>query len=444
VSSAVAPDGPRAVARRKLPTTTPWMPLAGAALAIATIAVGLGFRFGGGDLGAPLPPFLWRAVPAISIWAVPAVVLLVVVALQAERLVDLSRSAAGFATGSFALAIGLRLALAAARDGPGDWWQVFVVAPQGEGRHEYLPTRHALDGGAGSLLDHFDRIAPTLPVHPSAHPPGLLLVDHWLGITTPQALAALVIGVGALSAPLVYALARSLLDESRARVATLLYVLAPGSLLYGATSADALFATAALAAAVLLTRDGLRWRALGAAALALASFLSYALVAAGTWAVLVRGRRRGVRDAVTTAALCAVALVGFYAALAALAGFDLPAVLNSANDAYRRGVADRRPYEFWVIGSPVAFGMSMGVPLAWLWLRGAGRREAAAVALLAVVAIAAVAGFSKAETERIWLFLVPFACLAAALELPRNRLRAVALALVAQALVVELVFFTIW
>ena len=67
-----------------------------------------------------------------------------------------------------------------------------------------------------------------------------------------------------------------------------------------------------------------------------------------------------------------------------------------------------------------------------------------AVALAAVVVAASVLGFTKAETERIWLFLVPFACVAAAPVLRPRRLAPVLGALAAQALAVELLLFTVW
>ena len=45
----------------------------------------------------------------------------------------------------------------------------------------------------------------------------------------------------------------------------------------------------------------------------------------------------------------------------------------------------------------------------------AARRAApAALGLVVVVAVAAVGGYTKAETERIWLPFVPLACVAAA------------------------------
>jgi hypothetical protein len=66
------------------------------------------------------------------------------------------------------------------------------------------------------------------------------------------------------------------------------------------------------------------------------------------------------------------------------------------------------------------------------------------VALAVVIAVAAAGGFTKAETERIWLFLVPLACVAAAPAIAARRLTGVAALLLAQALAVEVLFDTIW
>ena len=51
---------------------------------------------------------------------------------------------------------------------------------------------------------------PSLPVHSAGHPPGLLLVMHYLGLDTSPKLAAFLIVTGALSAPLTYALVKGL------------------------------------------------------------------------------------------------------------------------------------------------------------------------------------------------------------------------------------------
>ena len=111
---------------------------------------------------------------------------------------------------------------------------------------------------------------------------------------------------------------------------------------------------------------------------------------------------------------------------------------------YRFGIADSRPYWYWLPGSPTAFLLMLGLPVAWYALRALGAGEDTAVAIFAVIAVAAVAGFTKAEVERIWLFLAPLVCIAAAPATPPERLRLVLALLGAQALAWELVRNTVW
>jgi len=66
------------------------------------------------------------------------------------------------------------------------------------------------------------------------------------------------------------------------------------------------------------------------------------------------------------------------------------------------------------------------------------------LALAAVVVASALGGFTKAETERIWLFFAPFVCIAAAAGPRSLPLRPVLAALAVQALVYEFVFDTVW
>ncbi len=269
-----------------------------------------------------------------------------------------------------------------------------------------------------------------------------MLVD-WLGITSPEALAALTIGVGAMATPLLYVLGRQLFDEATARVAALLFVFVPTSLLYGATSADAMFVTLALVAVVgLLSRRRLALAG-GAIALALASFFSYALLAAGGWAGLVRWRRDGFKSMLTAALLCAGALVVFYAALAFFTGFNVLAAIEATNHRYHDGIANVRPYGYWVFGSPAAFLIMLG-PVAWFVARSLASREITALALTSIIVVTTLIGYTKAETERIWLFLVPLACLAAARALPERAVKPVLIALTAQAFVIEILYATRW
>jgi hypothetical protein len=281
-------------------------------------------------------------------------------------------------------------------------------------------------------------------VNVAGHPPGPLLVLHAVGITSAAGAAALCIAVGALGAPLTYVLGRQLGSERDARVAAVLFACSPLTVLFGVTSFDYAFATCGLAAACLLAAERPATRTAGAAALAAVSLLSWALLAVGAWAAVLAWRRRGAGAAVGLAAACAAACMALNGTLAAAYGYDPVATLRATELVYRHSVAAVRPYGFWAFGSPVAWGVTLGLPIAAGAVKALTRGADAAVALAVVVLVAAVAGFTKAETERIWLFLVPLACVAAAPVVARGRLTAVVAALVAQALAAELLFDTIW
>ena len=422
-----------------------WVPALGFAALAATVTVGLTATANGVRLGAGLAPFLadWR--PVLRPSALPAAAVVVAGVLVVPRLRSTRVPPWQFALGALALGLAMRLAFGSARRGLDGLYAVYELGNH-EAASEYLPALPALDFGTRFFLDTFAEVGTSLPVHAIGHPPGLLVVMHWLGVDGAQAMAALTIGAGAVSIPLAYLLARVLLDERRARLATLLYVFAPSAILYGATSADALYATVALLAAVPLAAASRARAALaaGASAFALASFFSYANLAVGAWAALLTWQRHGLRQALKLAAACGAALVVLYAALHLATGYDPIGVVEATETVYREGIASRRPYEFWVFGSPTAFLVALGLPIAWFLLRAAAVGDPAARALLAVLAIAAVLGFTKAETERIYLFLVPLACVAAATALPERRLHLVLGALAAQALATELLLYTVW
>lgn len=412
-------------------------------LAAATVAFGLIGDAAGLGLGTPLPPFFATWAPDLSdaslLW-LPLFVLALVLALPLSRGVGSPLVFVIAVTGTGLLA---RLTLAASRDGVDGWYGMFGLDP--EAANEYLPALPALDLGLGTFLDRFAELSPSLPIHPSAHPPGTLLLLDGLGIETAEGMAALVVVVGMLAVPLTYLLARRLdYEEGRARAAALLLAFSPAAMIYGVSSADALFMTLGLLAAVGLVAGGAGSRAWGALALAIASFFSWALLAIGAFATLLVAQREGLGRAALLAAAIAAALVAFYLGLYAASGYDPLGVLAAASEAYELGISNARPWTYWVFGSPVAFGVALGLPIAWYAARALGTGNEVAVALVAIVAVAALLGFSKAETERIWLFMAPLACLAAAAIVPRRRLPAVTVLLAAQAVAMELTLETVW
>lgn len=413
------------------------------ALVVVTVGFGLIADLAGLGLGTPLPPFFATWEPSVGPGALPWLIVLVVATAGA---VPLARGAGGplaFALAASALGLVARLALAASREGVDGWYSVFGSDP--EAANEYLPALPALDLGLGAFLDRFAQLAPSLPIHPSAHPPGTLLLLDGLGIDGARGMAALVIAVGIAAVPLTYLGALRLgMEEWRARAAALLLAFSPASMLYGVSSADALFATLGIAAVVLLVAGGAVSRIAGALTLAIASFFSWALLAVAAFSALVVWRREGLGKAIRVAAGSGLALLAFYGVLYAISGYDPIGVVSSANEAYDLGISNARPWAYWVLGSPAAFLVAAGLPILWYGGRALGTGETVAVALAAVIAIAALLGFSKAETERIWLFFVPLACLAAAAVVPRERVPLLLGLLVAQAVVVELTLDTVW
>jgi hypothetical protein len=135
---------------------------------------------------------------------------------------------------------------------------------------------------------------------------------------------------------------------------------------------------------------------------------------------------------------------GFYALLFAASGFDPVGTLRGTEQVYRDGIAAGRPYAFWLFGSPVAFLVTLGLPITWYALRALAAGRSVALAIFAVIGVASVLGFTKAETERIWLFFAPFVCLAAASALPLGRVRPVVALLAVQVLASELLFDSVW
>ena len=418
------------------------VPVAAFAVMAVTVAAGLWLaRHDGRELGLPFPPFVGRWDPAATAWAFAAAGLFGLAVWAAPRLLALPPAA--FAAAVFALTLALRLALGATSRGPSGWSGMFDLDGF-EGPNEYLPALSALRYGPGFLLDRFAELVPALPVHAAGHPPGLLLTMDALGLDTAGRLAAFCIGAGALVAPLAYAVGRAVTGERTARIAALLTALAPSVLLFGATSADAVYASAGMVAAWALADRRLGVRALGAVLLAAASLLAWSLLAIGAWAALLAWRREGFRAMVVLALLCAAALAAFYAVLAAATGFDPIGTLRATEQVYRSGIADQRPYWFWLTGSPSAFLLMLGLPVAWLAFVALARGEDTAIAILAVLGIAALAGFTKAEVERIWLPFAPLVCLAAATVLRERDLRPVLALLAAQALAWELLWNTVW
>jgi hypothetical protein len=355
---------------------------------------------------------------------------------------------------SAALAAVLALAVAALTGGPAAWAAPFDHAgeyPAGVGRVGAIPT----------FLREFPARLPDLPSHATGHPAGAmvayaLIARVWAGLT---AAALVTVALGSLGAVAAGGLARDELGERGGRLALALWVVAPGVVLYLATSADAVFAAvlgaAALAAHRGLMRRSVWWTVAGGALLWASSMLTYAAVLLLVFlGVRAAGRLAGEPGWVLCwAAATGAVVVALAGGLWLATGYDVPAAVLAVHGAYQAAPGSAgRSLAHWLPGDLLAFGGMLGVPLlAALAARAAGvvrERAWASVdaAALATLLAAASWGFTKGEVERIFQFLVPLVLVPVVRQLLAWRVRAplVVGLLVAQTLLVQVLFHTRW
>jgi len=402
-------------------------------------------------------PFYLFWQPGLELgWAVLA---LPVALAAAAALVALARSARVprrlRLAGSLVSVAALALAVAALAGGPAAW--AAPLAFEGE-----YPGAVGQVGPIPTFIGEFPARVPTLPDFAAQHPPFAtvfyLLVDRvWAGL---DAAALATVAAGCLGLLVVAGLARDELGEEGERVAVVCWALAPVTLLYLATSADAMWAPvlagAALAADRGLRRQSWGWTLAGGVLLWLASMLTFAaalvlpfLAVRALAARAAAGWGRVLRWAAATSAV----VVGLAGLTWAATGYDVAAAVAAVNDFWSNAPGtQQRAWWAWTFGDLVAFAAILGFPLAAALAvrlvtavreRAWGSFEAATAAALLV---AACWGHTRGEVERMWQFLVPFAVVVAVRQLLRWRagLPLVAGLLLGQALAVELLFYTRW
>lgn len=427
---------------RSSPATRAVVTAAPIVLVVATLVAGYWLRHHQHRrLGAPTAPMYWFQYPRLEWWALPAAAALVAAVLASPWALRLERR--WFLAAAVGMALATRVALNMSRYGP---HELVVPLVGREGRHEYLRTvARFLDDPIGYVRHFPELVRTTLPIHPSGHPPGptvLLGGLHEVGLGGAWGETVMILLVGSLTAVPVYLLGCELADEPSARLAVLAWLFAPNVLLMSATSMDAVFAAVSTAAAVMLLR---RRAVAGGLATAAASFLSYALLAVPVWAVatlLLRGARP--RALLPKVCVALAVFAGCYLLLWLLTGYQPYDAYRATKHAYEIGVSGRRPLWFWFFGDIAVFLLGLGLPGLVLWSRALGWLDSAAVALAGTLLLASASGFAKAEVERIWLFLIPLAAVSIGPQLLGRRLRPLLLVLVAQALLVELLYGTTW
>ncbi|HZS38203.1 MAG TPA: glycosyltransferase family 39 protein [Polyangia bacterium] len=330
--------------------------------------------------------------------------------------------------------------------------------------------------GAG-FLARFPEVGGRLSQHGATHPPGLVLVLAAIVALGAKSRVAAELACSfacVLAALPLYGAARRLTDETTARFATILFLFACSVTAFAVLAMDSVTMLLAALALYGLARaldgdalGGALWGlALAAATLCtLTAFtlgLTYAVVIAARWSELRADRRRWL-----ALALGPAAFLGFYGVLALGFGYRPFHVFDFCWRAFAASDDARRSPAIALVGNPVAFLGSLGLPLTALCARsiaGAARRLArrtefsTAMATVALVlaaalppAVCTLMGKPRAEVERIYLLFVPPMALAAAACARRWYARDerwltwfAAPLLVAQSILVEIFFETMW
>jgi len=445
--------------------------LAGAALAAALALAHVLLRgrvlatWEGREALAPLYAFREPlARPQALVFAAAAALL----AVLAPRLADPERtSRRNFGAVLAAAAVLLPLALFLVRSDPVQLGSQLEIYRNEEFLHD---ARRIAD--LPRFLEGYADLMPSLSLHGQHFPPGhavlLWAVAQVTGASAvPAGLAGLVaLALGAAGVVLGWRLLGEFAVERASRQGALLLLAAPALLDFTCTSMDAVFLFFATLAgwlalrAVRLESPARAW--LAGAALLAATFFSFSALPVGLWILLVavlRGRSALRRPPRRTGALLAHTLAGFAGSallLFAATGFPIWTVFlraRASNQELMRNAAGANPSSLWALfslGNATAFLAGAGLGLVAAFACGLRRGRAAAqpvawATLLALIAMAG-GGIYFLETERIWLFALPWLAAGAVAAGPFDdrSLRTLLAAGFAQALLAEILLFTLW
>ncbi|MBL8862865.1 MAG: glycosyltransferase family 39 protein [Planctomycetes bacterium] len=328
-------------------------------------------------------------------------------------------------------------------------------------RHEEFWHDALAIGSASDFLARHVELLPTLSTHGRHFPPGHALLLHavvWLCGPSLLAAGALVLAAASLGVVAAWQALREVLDERASRQAALLVAGAPAFLDFAATSMDAVFflpASLALWAGLRAggPRGGVRAGALAGVALLLAAFLSWSALPLGLLLCLHASGARG-RRAWPAVAAAGLTFASGALALGLLAGWSILEAFPASLEHARAFMADVRasrpraePWRAW-LGNPLAFALGAGVPLVALaachaWRTGWPREACARAAL---ITLAVMSALYDLETERVWIFALPWLAAVglASGALAPGRLRLLLGLALLQALVLEALLFTLW
>jgi hypothetical protein len=386
----------------------------------------------------------------------------IAVVLASRRLCDPGRTGRGtFAVALAAAGVLLPLSLFAVRPLPTQLGGQFNVYQN----NEFIHDARKIDSVHDFLAGYVERM-PQLSTHGRHFPPGhavfLKLVALLFGPgTRPAGIAVLVGFAGAVL--LAWLAIERVASPSAARQGAFLLLASPSALDFACTSMDAVFLLVATLAWWLSLRafspEGNRLRSLVAgASLLLATFFSFSALPVVLAVVLFAlwSGRRAVRSTLSKLACAAAGFLAAGAILWAATGFSILACFEVARGFARALMKDNLGTDpgalrlQFVYGNVAAFLLGSGlalVPALVVRLRSRSRgADAWTPAAIVALFVMSVGGIYFMETERIWLFAMPWLAAAAVGggTFSTSSLRVLLAAGMLQALVMEVLLLTLW
>lgn len=437
-------------------------------------------KFRGASAASPLYAF-WN--PILRPEALAFVLLALAFAWLAPLLADPARAARPtFVASLFVAGVALPLALFLVRQDLGELGAPFRTYANEEFWYDALKVPRMQDAsgrsGVSVFLRHYVEAMPRLSLHGQHFPPGHALFLHASNTLFGAQLvtaALAVLAAAALGLVAAYLALRELCDEHAARQGALLLAALPPFLDFACTSMDAVFflwAALALWTALrsLRTNASVVAALVAGATLGFAALSSFAVLPLGllvlVYALFLAARRERARSAMARQ-LAAIG-AGFALFLAAFwlatgfAWWDCVLHARESGLVLMTKVLKSPPSSRWAelsYGNFAAYLIALGPGVVALLLarcaqRGAGNdpnrasrpRDAWTPAVLLTLLAMTLGGLFFMETERIWLFTLPWivATAGAAGATRASGLRTAAALSLAAAVASELCLFTLW
>jgi hypothetical protein len=394
------------------------------------------------------------------LWAIPLILGLFFLWLGLyQRFFQIS--AAKFLTILILFFIVFSISIALTRDGAYGLYETFMHS-----KLDYHGDARKITN-VGDFLKNYSELAPTLSQHGTIHPPGYALL-HYLFIKlfgdNLLFLALSIIFLGALTIIPIYFLARKF-DAENARIATMLCVFAPAYVIFTATCVDIVFflVVSLLFLSIFYSRNYWGWARSGAI-LALAIMFHFMSPLFGIIAVAYSYlKNRNFKKTALEMLIFGSMPIFIFLLMRITVGYDIiknffVALKLSDLQFIKLGVktnyASPGYYVLYQLMSIIPFLIYLSWPVILNYIKEIRGRAHAILSdpqkILVVLGwvflpVLLFAGIFMAETERLWIFLVPFFVLPAAKKIMSDEDRsAVFVLLFLQIITTQIVFFTYW